>query len=148
MNNPLAPLALEEFTARQANYRAGINAGQITQAQADQAFTHWCAIAAFFGAPLPDRLRASDDSAPAWIEFYPTTQSVDISMKAMAGELRRATLATITHYQQAPHEPKIRARVLRLIKLDSHLHYRAALPPLVIEGSLTPELDAPERNAA
>lgn len=148
MNNPLAPLALEEFTARNANYRAGIAAGQITQGQADQAFAHWCAIAAYFGAPLPERLNGSDNSPPYWIDFYPAQQRVDISMTAMAGELRRATLVAITHYQQAPQDAKVRARVRRLIKLDSHLHYRAGLPMLAIEGTLTPELDAPEREAA
>lgn len=144
---PLGWLAQTEFTARRANFREGMNARRITQAQANAGMAHWAAIAAYFGAPLPPELCDSNGDQPIWLDFYPAGQCAHVAMQAMAGELRRATLAIIARYQQAP-SPALAPRVLALIKLDSHLHHRAGLPPLVIDGPLTPGLEGPERQAA
>lgn len=145
--SPLSRLALDEFTIRRTSFREGIAARRVSASQAEQGLAHWAAIARYFGADLPADLCDGGGAQMAWPEFYPAGMRIDLAMNQMAGELRRATQAAIARYQADPN-PTLRPRVLALIKLDSHLHYRAALPPLSIEGPLAPELDALERKAA
>lgn len=144
----LADLAYEEFATRRANFRSGLRAGRVPRDEAEAVMLRWAAIARYFGAQLPAELCDHDGAQMAWIEFYPPGERVDLLMSAMGTELRRAAEAAIRHYQENPHKAALRTRVTALIKLDSHLYYRAGLPALQITGPLTPELDGPERRAA
>lgn len=144
----LADLAYEEFATRRANFRSGLRAGMVPRDEAEAVLLRWAAIARYFGAQLPPELCDSAGAQPLWLDFYPPSQRVDLSMKDMGAELRRATTAAIARYQESPQSAPLRTRVARLIRLDSHLYYRAGLPMLQIEGNLTPELDGPERRAA
>lgn len=148
MKPNLADMAYEEFATRRANFRSGLRAGMVPRDEAEAVMLHWAAIARYFGAQLPSELCDNEGAQMAWIEFYPPAARVDQLMKEMGAELRRATETAIQRYQENPHKADLRTRVAALIKLDSHLHYRAGLPPLQITGPLTPELDGPERRAA
>lgn len=148
MTPSLLDLANQEFVTRRANFRSGLRAGMVPLDEAEAVLLRWAAIARYFGAPLPAELCDSAGAQMAWIEFYPPSARVDQLMKDMGQELRRATEAAIQRYQENPHRADLRTRVAALIKLDSHLHYRAGLPALQVTGPLTPELDGPQRRAA
>lgn len=148
MTPTLAQLAFEEFTTRRSNFRSGLRAGAVPRDQAEAILLRWAAIARYFGADLPPELCDHEGAQMTWIEFYPPAERVDLLMKDMGMELRRAAQAAIQRYQESPHKADLRTRVLALIRLDTHLHYRAGLSALAITGPLCPELDELERRAA